>query len=658
MEGFETILDGLSIEKGRFTGYLQKQFASRVTKAVQDEHAGTRKDLDAFSTVIAKAVGLPAKPKGKDARRVLKMLKGWSERSGSHGIVWKEQGRVAQHPLSQWEAISMWMQWQDKSLASTFEGMEINDATMLQVEAFIGPEGVAAAKAMLKWYEEAGPRMQSKVEQVDGYRPALVENYSPIRRRMNDRDEFSDLATGEQFARATEKNGSMKSRIETKSELRFQPANSVFVEHVGHMNHYLAFAEVAKDLRATFDSDMVKTAVRQASGSNRTYGILSKLIDDTLRGSIDRHLVNRTMDMFIRNIAVAKLAFNATSAVKQLASVPAYMDGIPTKDFLAGLADFWKSPVENSKILIGTQYIQNRIRKSYDRDLAQVANKATNLAILDVRNVRDKMMFLTRYGDLGAILQGGWSVYRHTYNQGIKSGMSHVEATIEAERVFSETTDRAQQSAEVSSMSDWQRSGSFAKMFTMFMTSPIQYHRLTWGAVRAAAKGRISKAQAAKTVMIYHVMLPQIFFAMGSAFIGLWSDDEDIQERFWQRQLAALLYGNLNAIYLFGDALEAVSNGISDPDAPTFLKEVSIPIIEEINSIVGGSIQLANAEDDEDMMKGADKLASGLLSLSGVPYDPVKKQLEGILDAVSGETEQPLLRFLGFSEYALLQDKD
>jgi hypothetical protein len=658
MDGFETMMDSLSSEKGRFSGYLQDTFVTPAFEATQNEHATVRRDLDDFARVISEAIGLSARPKGREVRRLRKLLNSWSKRQDNSGVVYREEGTLREQPLSVWEAMSIWMQWKDTSLAGTFEKMEITEETINQVEEFIGLEGIAAAKAMMKWYESAGNRMQDRVEEVNGYRPQLVENYSPITRRRQDVDDFAELQSGQDFVQASEKNGSMKNRVQTTSELVFKPANDVFVEHVNNLNHYVAWAKVARDLKTVMNSKTVKRAIRQVSNSERTASVLDQMINDMIRGSIDRNKGNRVMDGIIRNLAVSKLAFNATSAVKQLASVPAYVDTMPTIEFTKGLADFWRNPVKNAQTLIDTQYIQNRIKRSYDRDLAQLANQATNLAIADIRNWRDKMMFMTRYGDLGAILQGGWPVYKYTYDQAIKAGKKHVEATQAAEKAFSQATDRAQQSAEVMSQSTWQRSGSFAKLFTMFMTSPIQYHRITWGAVKAAKRGKISKLEAAKTVVVYHVILPQIFMGMGSALIGLWSDDEEVQEGFWNRQKAVGLYGNLNAIFIAGDAIEGISQGLMDKDMPNFMQDVSIPVFDEISSVVKGSIKLANAENDEDLWQGADKLASGLLSLAGVPYDPVQNQLEGIVDAASGETDNPLLRFLGFSEYAIFETDD
>ena len=98
--------------------------------------------------------------------------------------------------------------------------------------------------------------------------------------------------------------------------------------------------------------------------------------------------------------------------------------------------------------------------------------------------------------------------------------------------------------------------------------------------------------------------------------------------------------------------------GLSDEELPSFMQESSIPVIDELNSIAQGAVDIGQAGDEEEFWRGADKLASGMLSLSGVPYDPVSKQLEGMVDAAQGESDNPLLRFLGFSEYAIFEEND
>ena len=49
---------------------------------------------------------------------------------------------------------------------------------------------------------------------------------------------------------------------------------------------------------------------------------------------------------------------------------------------------------------------------------------------------------------------------------------------------FEQATLRSQQAGDIEDLSQVQRMGTFAKLFTMFMTSPNQYYRMVAGGYR------------------------------------------------------------------------------------------------------------------------------------------------------------------------------
>jgi hypothetical protein len=222
---------------------------------------------------------------------------------------------------------------------------------------------------------------------------------------------------------------------------------------------------------------------------------------------------------------------------------------------------------------------------------------------------------------------------------------------------FSRATDRAQQSAKSFSLSYWQQSGSFGKLFLMYQTAPIQYQRNINSALLGLftkdidGKRKISPKQAFKTVMIYHVVLPQIFQAMGTAFIGLW--DDETTEEWLAGQKRALFVGNLNSVFLLGQAIESFGRKISGEQ--TFTS--SVPFLKEAEKAATAAadayINFTDGESEEATMDLIE-FAGRVSSFYGIPYEPVSKLTEAV--ATVDEKEYPWLSLMGFSDYALMQD--
>lgn len=88
-----------------------------------------------------------------------------------------------------------------------------------------------------------------------------------------------------------------------------------------------------------------------------------------------------------------------------------------------------RHPIDKIKILLETDYIKNRLSTTGDRDLRALAeSKSFQQAAMKARNWRDRLMILTRLGDVGAIMAGGWPIYKKTYDQAIADGKSISEA--------------------------------------------------------------------------------------------------------------------------------------------------------------------------------------------------------------------------------------
>lgn len=653
-DALEQLIENLRTDQGeRYEGPMHDAFTQMSFDATQEFHTRNTNSFQELGDTMFDVF----ESQGFTKKQAQKALSDFDKKNRNTGIHYKPDGnKEIQVPLSKWDAVQLWMWRQDKSLQPSFDAMGWSSKTDSEVELYIGSLGVSAGKKMLETYEQIGTDVNKVLFSIEGYEMPLVPNYSPVFKKGSNKEVDLDAALDmDTLIPATEKNRSFKERTKNKAPLRPIGAHKAFEKHISDMNHYMSFARVAKDMRNVFGDVQVKNSIRQSSGSNVANELLNSQIEDVIRGGLDKGKVDKFIGKMIGNLAVSKIALNLSSALKQLGSIPAYADAIPAGQWSVEFAKFFADVKGNSEMLLDTPYMKNRLKSSHDRDLRVIASKSFEKEVAGVRNLRDKMMILTRMGDAGAIVAGGFPVYSYHKNRALSNGMTEAEAHAEGVRQFSRATDRAQQSAEIMSQGYWQRGGSLPKLFTMFMTSPIQYNRVMIGSIKGWKKGRVSNAQLLKTITIYHVLLPQIFTAMASMGIGAFSeaDEDDDVNQFWKRQRSALFIGNFNSIFMIGDAYEAVIKKLSQ-DASLFESSVGIPLMDQLEDFV----KAADHFDDGEVVDGADDLMSALLSFGGMPYDPIRNNIEGAFEAATGATDHPVMRLLGFSDYSLMEDND
>jgi len=666
-DSLEMLIDSLDTTEGRFSGWLHDTFSSRVFDARIKANRRNSLAINKLGSVMERVLQLNGVRGGKKA--MLDTAQAWEVTSKDHGIKYNHQGTTDKIvPLNKWQGITMWMQWHDKTLAPSFEKMGINDETIKKVETFIGDDGKMVGTFLLNEYKKYGQELRQVVADNDNYIIEILDNYSPIIRYVEGKVDEGSLETlnMKDFRGHSVTNRSMIMRTKNTNELHFKGANDIFKQHVYQMNHYFEFAAVANDINTVFRNQKMRRAIRQRTGGNEMNVLLDDMIGDILNNGMRRAQIDDMVAKFVRGTTVGSLALRVPVFFKQLGSAPAYMNDMPVGEWFAYEKEFWKHPIKNAQTLIDLPYIQDRISNSYDRELRQIAQQGTNRGIADIRTRRDQWMFLTRYGDLGAILVGGWPLYQYTYDQTYAKAEADKKSPEEADRLakkeaarrFSETTARQQQDSNIFSLGYYQRGPGVQKMFTQYMTTPIQYHRNVANAIRAwstkdaEGRRRITTGQMAKTVFIFHVLMPQIYTAIGSAFIGMWGDDDDAVNEFWRRQGNALLIGNLNSLFIVGDFIEGFIATLGNKDQ-SWLLDTNIPALQVVEDGLKGLSQALNAEDSGEYWDGVNEVLENVFRGYGIPYGQVMDFFKAAEEVGEGEAEYPLLRLMGWSDYQI-----
>lgn len=157
-----------------------------------------------------------------------------------------------------------------------------------------------------------------------------------------------------------------------------------------------------------------------------------------------------------------------------------------------------------------------------------------------MQGLRRYMFWFTQFGDKWSIIMGGWTVYKSVLNR-----TGNKQMAMEA---FERAADKYQQSGHVDQLSAWQRSNNvFQKAFVMFTSDQMKQARAEIHAIRdAIVSGKKEDImQAAKTVAIMHVILPNIVQYITN---GMEWDDDD--------QLRATVLGPFNVYPIVGDILQ------------------------------------------------------------------------------------------------------
>lgn len=617
----------------------------RVDREIQNEKGGIRRNGEKVVDMFARAFGFTGNRRKRERSMLRQMRR--DSKIINLGNFTNRRGEYIKLEISKAQARKLWMELQDPTLRESLTGEEQVAAGFAEIRGnaysqemidaintFLTAEDKAFALDQLKFYRDYWKTINKVYQQRYGVDLPFNDFYSPIRRKNYNTESGNEFLQDIGIRRSVA-SGSLKSRQPNLRELALQNDMEVLQRHIIEMEHFKAWAGKIRDINAVFDGSM-RELIKQKYGSPIMQSIDFHIQNFTSGGVEKAKGFEKILEILRINFTQSALAVKPALTVKQMVSFVAFADNIPTVDFVRGVGEFLANPVAKSKILMeGSELLKNR-GKDFTRDVKDAFNSQEFNALRVTPSFKNMLMFTTRWGDKGAILLGGWSVY--SYN--IRQGKSHEEAIIEFERA----TASAQQSGDLDQLSDWQRGGPLAKMFTMFTSSQNQYFRKEAGAIRNLIKGRISPAKAAKKILIYHFILP-MFFQWVSDF-GKWDEDE---------QLRAAVLGSFNGIFILKDMLDTIVRlgikGAKDSDISVFNSEL------EAFAFADGVYKAMRHIDPndiwmEDIIEASKDLAEGTAGpISGFPVKQIFNAAEGLEDLGEGDTAEGALKLGGWSPY-------
>jgi len=552
------------------------------------------------------------------------------------------KGDLVTSTLTYNQAYKKWMELKDPTLSGTFEkmGWDVPKA-ITQIEKQL-PDKV------LEWAEwqlyEFYPMYYARVNET--FRKRFYVNmpmnamYSPISRRVGARaDEGDDtLNKSKSPMGSVSSAGSLKGRVSNKEELAWIDGDTTLMKHITEMEHFIHYTDVMRELRSVFMSREISRSIRDFHG-DKISRVLNKFMDDIARGGVDRAQQIDWMDWMRANFSRSVIGANPVVFLKQLSSIPAYIADIPasfwTKEFLK-----LTNPIEfrkMTKIISKSEVLKMRYDKGFDRDMMlALQNIKPGKAITGANFFNNAMYALTKLGDKQAIYLGGYPVYKYYLKQALKAGKSRKEAEQFAMKKFEQATLRSQQAGDVEDLADFQRRGSIAKLFTMFMTSPNQYYRMVAGGYRNLYYGRGSKLENWRKIFVGQILLPSLFTFIGNGF------DFETDE-----QIMSLFLFPFSGLLFWGQGFEFAIRSAYRKAYPMG----TVAILDPFAHAGKGLSKLADDKtmDSEKVLMIADQFIEGASKVAGVPYGAVKRTAKGVMKVAKGESEAPIRQIIGFN---------
>ena len=623
--GWDNLLNLLAIENKEVKpGESAIERIASVKEVETAEKKGTRIAMEKVVEAANKAFGFT-----KESQ----MIKKFQDDSviTDLGVFKNVRGEEVNFELSRAEARKLWMELQDPSLNETFTsefGNAYSPAMIQAVEEFLTQEDKEFARNQLAFYRDFYKTVNAVYRDIYGIDLPFNEFYSPISREFKDTKVTDEFLRDINFRRSVA-SGSLKSRVANIRPIKLQSDTQVIQKHVIEMEHFKTWSKKIRQLNNIFTDNQTKDLIDEKFGPEMQKTI-NNFIEDFTRGGIDRSKNFGAWDALRIGFTRAALALKPALLMKQLVSFVAYANAIPITAFTKGVADFVAHPIKSTDILNQSEFLKAR-GQNITRDIRDAMQSSEWAAFRKKPTFLNSLMLTTRLGDRGAILFGGWSVYKHTLD---KTG-SKEKAMQEFEDVSSDT----QQSSDLSQLSRWQRGNTFQKMFTMFTSSQNQYFRKEYLAIRNLIAGKISVNKAAKTILIYHFLLP-MFFQWVSDF-GKWDKDE---------QLRAAILGSFNGIFIINDMLDSIirqSLGLRKFDAIPAPLTIPRGLMRGVQKLTEDDISM------EDVIEAIQDISETVGFATGIPFKTLNDWAEGVKDVQKGKPGRGALKLLGWSPYVV-----
>ena len=580
-------------------------------------------------------------------------------------------------PVSKSKAMSIWLILRQQGSHETFytqHGIQDLDAFRRSLEEYIGPQGMSVIENVITpFYENAYFDLNETFRRVEGYDMDQVNNYFAFIREagFSDQDLEDAISPFDAFtsndSRASVDKGATKTRSSAATApFRFISAMDSLTQSIAFNANYIGMAGLEKRLRWLNTDPAFKRAIEQKFGRNGLQQF-RKAAESVIVGRIKVEGWGSRLLEGLRGVGVTSvLSLKPKIAMTQLTSGLAGIVEMDTTVWVDYVSKIIANPTKHWNILKETPAMKDRMSRGQSQEVLMELNKIGRLslrndALAKLETATRYSMAMIKMGDIvGASLSAG-PVYFDTYDRVLAETGDIIEAKRKANLAFSRSVNRSQQSPHLYARPQAYQNNAIMRALYQFRSSPIQYLSEEFMAIRewvASAKrddwtpeqkAKVAK-QSAKALLIYHVVLPQLFYAVNNAIIGLWLDDEERRIGYWQGALMTLVFGNFGSIPVYGDAIYSTVAKLADVD--TFPVSVAPAGLQNVQRLPSNFSKLLEFGDLDTQLDGLARI----LDMTGVGASTVKGSIESAFELIDEGDPKEILEILGWSEWLFGED--
>ena len=603
----------------------------------REMHVGVLQMNELFTTKMMKRLNL-------SQRQVLKYMQNASSEKVVVGKFRHADDRIREIEMSRAELIHLVGQLQNESVRERSMHKKGDAYTEEIIEALklaLSENDNRAVLVMTEFYNEYYPRINKAYSAAEGINLVKEEDYFPTSRE-GDPEDISFL--GQVLFGGNVSSGALKSRTGSVKPLKRRNGFGTLMSHINEMEYYIAYREKVSDINAVFNGDTLNEI--ETIFDKQTADILRKDRDYfAQKGQLQSLAGEKFYVQLMRNFTISQLGLSGVITAKQFMSAPAFAEKVNTKDFILGIGSMIRNPKKAWDIMNESQNFNLR-GQNIDADFVDVSADQFGGRVLNILgrnpNFTKFLTFNIRFGDKGAILLGGYAHYYAKKKELKKAGATEKEAHKKALRSMDLVAVRTQQSADPDQKSELQRSNAFGRIMSQFMSSANALTRAEYAAIVERARGRTTNTQLAKSILIYHFIIPNMIQLATNMF--QW-DDED--------QIRASLLGSFNGLFIIGDVIEAIAGYLSD-DEQVFDPENRHPL-----GVFASFAKSVSKMDDvslEDFIEGSkelENLAKATGGISGIPLGKLYNMTRGVTESIDGNIPEGLPLLLGYSQWAI-----
>ena len=321
--------------------------------------------------------------------------------------------------------------------------------------------------------------------------------------------------------------GFIKARTQSKLPLmNFGNPVRMALNHICKVNRFIYMQEKLADINKIYKPTIVKRHIINAYGES-VYRYITQLLDNAKFSNIAKtiDLMSSIGDYVTNNYVLSKIALKPSIMIKQLLSCINYAEDMSSVKWFKGFLQGVASPKKTIDFMMAnSKYCKSRFEKGGQTEALLKAIEGQNATFAKIKTFKGMLSFMTRVGDIGAIIFGGYPYVMEQMSKGVP-----LKTAIEN---FEKATIRSQQASLPSTLSNWQYKGMknwFLRAMFAFSNTPNQYCRKIGDTIYMYFHGDIGKKQMAKNLIIYCVLNSLLYTSFTSLAIlsGLVSGDWD-----------------------------------------------------------------------------------------------------------------------------------